>query len=153
MAGCGGRIAPNCLLSRNIVNSLGPLGASCTVDGPSPPRGWNTFVASFRPGRNVLSPPEGTLPASGGEKLPPREELGDTVPENIAGGGEGFAVGLIAGFNESDSIRAGSSRLETPSLAPPSVFSLKICVKDGAFDTTCADGVPLRDSSFPSRVS
>jgi hypothetical protein len=48
VGGSGGRLALNWLLERNIVNSLGPLGASCSTGGASAPRGLKTFVASFR---------------------------------------------------------------------------------------------------------
>ena len=127
LAASGGRLALNWLLERNIVKSLGPLGASGTSGSASLPRGLNTFVASLRPDRfrNALSPP-GTPPTSEGEKPPPREEIGDdTVPENVAGIPEGLAVDAAGGFKASDA-SGSESNLETPSLAPSLLLSLKI---------------------------
>jgi hypothetical protein len=73
----------------------------------------------------VLSPPE-TRAGSEGEKLPAREELGETVPENIAGSGVGLAVEAIGGVNDSGGRGSKSNGLETPNFAPPFELSLKI---------------------------
>jgi hypothetical protein len=103
----------------------------------------------------VLSPLEGTFLTSGAVKLPPRDELGDTVPENLAGGTEGLDVDASgAGFNGSEGSGSKSNWLETPNLAAPLVLSLKICVKDGDFGGSTAGGVMGFDSSSPPiRVS
>jgi hypothetical protein len=109
----------------NIVKSLGPLGASGSAIGASALRGLKTFVASFRPVlfMNGLSPPGARL-SSGGEKPPPREAGGDTVPEKAMGIPEELIVEAAGGFKESEGCGSGSS-FKSPSLPPP-LSSLKI---------------------------